>query len=577
MTMNKNDFQKIWCVLTPNERSKAIGMAVLIILMAFSETLGVISIIPFLTILSSPESIGENPILSTINQYLNFNNEREFILALGVTSIFIVTTTSIFKTISMHSISRFVHLLRHSISARLLGNYLNQPYEFFLTRNASALSKTILSEVDQFIFESLQPLSQVVAQGSVLLAMIVLIVVYDPLMAFWITFILSVFYSIIYILLHQRLARMGEERKNANEQRYKACNEALSGIKEVKITNSAEAYQTQFNQASRLYSRHIAASETLAQSPLYLIEAIGYSGLIIIALTLLINSNDVAQVLPALGLYGFAAYRMLPAAQIIYRGLSKLRFSSATLEIISRDLTLKEDIDHVNTTQLKPKKEIRLDCVHYSYPESKDKPIFKNFNLVIPVNESLGIVGKSGVGKSTLMDILLGLLIPDQGTLSIDGVTIDLHNVRAWQRCIGYVPQHIFLADSSVVENIAFGIPKEKIDHDAVQRAAHMAQIHEFIITELPQGYETQIGDRGIRLSGGQRQRLGIARALYHDPAVLILDEASSALDQKTEQDFILAMQSINKNKTIIAIAHHARALEMCSHIFNLEKLDYEH
>jgi ABC-type multidrug transport system fused ATPase/permease subunit len=546
-------------------------MLALVVLMAMVETLGVLSIMPFLSVLGRPAVIHENAFLSAAYERFNFRGTRDFILALGMASIVLVIASSIFKTITQHVLNRFVHLLRHAISSRLLSRYLHQPYEFFLTRNPSALSKNVLSEVDQLMFQLVQPLSQLLAQGCVVLAMAVLIFVYDPVTATCIIVALGLLYGVIYGFVRKRLGIIGHERATANGQRYQACNEALGGIKDVKITHSAGAYQQQFEQASRQLSRHMATSDTLSQSPLYLVEAAGYSMLLIIAMVLLLRSNDIAHVLPALGLYGFAAYRMLPAAQVMYRGFAKLRFSSSALQAIHCDLILPEEQIPVTANQLEPHKEIRLRGICYAYPSTPDKPVFDSFDLTIPAHTSVGIAGKSGAGKSTLMDLLLGLLHPQAGTLSVDGVPITKDNVAAWQRAIGYVPQHIYLADTSVAENIAFGVARKNIDMQAVERAARSAQIHDFIISELLDGYDTKIGDRGVRLSGGQRQRVGIARALYRDPAVLFLDEATSALDSQTEKALNEAIRSLSGNKTIIVIAHKKTSLQHCKQVIFIE------
>jgi len=556
--------RKIWLIFTPAERRKVLGMFVLVVLMAAAETLGVVSITPFLSVLGRPEIIQENLALLTIYDYFGFHHVRDFTIALGLASIALVVGSSIFKIVTQHLLNRFVNLQRHSLSSRLLSRYLHQPYEFFLDRNPAILSKNVLSEVDQLMFDVVKPLSQLVAQGAVVLAMALLVLTYDPLMAVFLVATLALLYGTIYGLVRIRLGHIGRERRQANGQRFQACNEVLGGIKDVKVTHSAAAYMQKFNYASRLYSRHSATNETLNQSPLYLVESIGYSGLIIIALVLLMGSNDIAHVLPALGLYGFAAYRMLPAAQVMYRGFARLKFASAALDAIYRDLALPEQVASESADVLPLTREIRLHGIRYAYPSTPEKPVFDNYDLVIPANTSVGIVGKSGAGKSTLMDILLGLLTPQAGTLSVDGVSVEANNVAAWQRSIGYVPQHIYLADSSVKENIAFGISLGQIDMKAVERAARAAQIHDFVITELPQGYETPVGDRGVRLSGGQRQRVGIARALYSDPSVLLLDEATSSLDSETEEGFNEAVKELSGSKTIVVISHKETSLESC-------------
>lgn len=566
-----NALAKIRRIFTPAERRKAVGMLAMVILMALAETAGVISIMPFLSVLGRPAIIEENAALRALYQYFDFPGARAFTVALGLASIAMVVSSAAFKTVTLHLLNRFVHLARHSIGSRLLACYLRQPYAFFLTHNPSLLEKNILSETDLLVFNLIQPLSQLLAQGAVVLAMLVLILCYDPAMALCIALALSLLYCAIYGLVRKRLERIGNERQEADGQRYQSCNEALGGIKEVKVTRSAAVWIQKFNAPSRLFARHMAAAETLAQSPLYIVEATGYTGLIVIALLLLLRTNDVAHVLPALGLYGFAAYRMLPAVQIMYRGFARLKFSAATLDIIHDGLMLPDETAAPAAPPLAPRREIRLERICYAYPATPETPVLHDFDLVIEAGASVGITGKSGAGKSTLMDILLGLLQPQGGSLRVDGVPVTAENVASWQRAIGYVPQHIYLADASALENIAFGIPRAKIDRQAVERAARAAQIHDFIDSELPDGYETRLGDRGIRLSGGQRQRIGIARALYASPPVLLLDEATSALDTETEKALNEAILGLSGKKTIVMITHRESNLRHCQQIITVQ------
>ncbi len=571
LTSGKDDCMKeAWLIFTPAERRKALGMLVLVILMAGAETLGVVSIMPFLSVLGRPEVVQENEALLAVYEYFEFEGVRDFLIALGLASILLVVGSSAFKIVTQHLLNRFVSMQRHSLSSRLLSRYLHQPYEFFLSRNPAILSKNVLSEVDQLMVDLVQPLSKLIAQGAVVLAMVLLVLFYDPLMAVCIVAVVGLLYGVIYGVVRRRLGRIGSERRDSNGARFQACNEALGGIKDVKVTHSASAYLQKFNHASRTFSRHTAANETLNQSPLYLVESVGYGGLIVVALVLLARSNDTAQVLPALGLYGFAAYRMLPSAQIMYRGFARLKFVSASLNAILSDLGLPQEGPVRPSEPLSLKREIRLQDIQYAYPASPSKPVLQNFNLVIEVNTSVGIVGRSGAGKSTLMDILLGLLEPQVGTMMVDGAPITAENVTAWQRSIGYVPQHIYLADASVKENIAFGVPREQIDMTAVERAARAAQIHEFVLNELPQEYDTTVGDRGIRLSGGQRQRVGIARALYRDPSVLLLDEATSALDSETETAFNEALKALAGKMTMVVISHKEASLNSCHTVVSL-------
>lgn len=569
-----SSFKKVWALFAPSEQRKAIWMLLLVVLMVMAETVGVLSIAPFLSVLARPTIVHENRWLGSAYGGLGFSSEATFIMALGVVTMIAVVAASAFKTLTFHLVGRFVHMQRQSLGVRLLSTYLRQPYEFFLARNPSELTKNVLSEVDQLVLDLLQPLSMLIAQGAMALAMTVVVFVYDPWMALCIVAVVGLLYGAIYLLVRKRLVYIGTARQAADMGRYQSCNEVLGGIKDVKITHATDAYLQRFSHASREFSRHAATAETLSQSPLYIVEAVGYTGLIVIALVLLWRSGDIAHVLPALGLYGFAAYRLLPAVQIMYRGLARLRFSSAALNHIHQDLSLSQTQEReVAGAALVPQREIRLQGIRYAYPAAPDKPVLDCVDLVVPVNTSVGIAGRSGSGKSTLMDILLGLLQPQAGVLTVDDTPITPANVAAWRRAIGYVPQHIYLADASVAENIAFGVPANEIDMQAVERAARTAQIHDFVVRELPRGYGSLVGDRGIRLSGGQRQRIGIARALYRDPPVLCMDEATSALDHETEEALVAAMRVLSGCKTVIVIAHRETSLKGCQRVVSVDVL----
>lgn len=566
------DLRKLWSILSPAERRRVPWIFLLSLLMAAAETMGVISIMPFLMVLGRPEVIQESTRLQVIFQYFAFTHVNDFILALGLASIAVVVATGLLKTIAQHLISRFIFFLRHDISARLLSRYLQQPYEFFLGNNPSRLAKNVLSEADHLVSGLVLPLSQMLSRGVVVLGMALLVFAYDPVTALYIIGAIGALYAIIYWLVRKRLHAIGLSQRAANTQRYLSCSEALGGVKDLKVTHALDSYLQRFRYASREYSRHLAANNSLNLAPQYLVEAAGFTGLIAIALVLLARSDDIAEVLPALGLYAFSSYRMLPAAQAVYRGFAQFKSSSATLESVYRDMQL--PVEPVPDTAIEPMPlhdAIRLRGVSYAYPSDPGTLVLRDFDLDIPANTSLGIVGASGAGKSTLMDLLLGLLQPQTGTLSVDGVAITPGNVVAWQRAIGYVPQHIYLADTSVAENIAFGVPRERIDMQAVERAARAAQIHHFVAGELKHGYGTMVGDRGIRLSGGQRQRIGIARALYRDPAVLFFDEATSALDEQTEDALNDAIAALSGSKTILVIAHKESSLRGCGAMLRLD------
>lgn len=552
-----HSIQQIWKILSPLDRRKVLYVLILVMGMACVESAGVLSIMPFLAVLSNPQIVETQPLLGKIYTLIGADSVEQAIVYLGVISLVVVIGSAIFKIITQYAVNRFASLQRHYFSTRLLKIYLQQNYEFFIQRNSSTLVKNILSEVDQLIWTLILPALTIMSYGVVLFAMIAILLVYDPIMAFATASILGFFYSIIYIVIRKKLAQIGQEFSIANQQRYHTCQEALGGIKDVIINDAKDSYIEQFERSSRVFARHIATRDTLGQVPLNIIETVGYGCLIGLAIFLVLLGKNVSHILPILGLYGFAAYRMLPAAQNIYRAISQIKFSSQILKVIQPEFELEKEQDVVNVRQkLTFEKSIRLENISFSYPNRPDQHVLKNFSLNVPKNSSLGIMGKSGSGKSTLMDIMLGLLTPQQGKIYIDDVELTQENVESWRALVGYVPQFIYLADKSIAENIAFGVPKEQIDFEQVKKVAHLAQLDEFITNNLKHGYDEVVGERGVMLSGGQRQRIGIARALYKNPKILFMDEATSSLDSETELAINNSITNLRRSITIIIITH---------------------
>lgn len=569
-----SSLKQLWQILSPLDKRKVIYVFILVMGMAFIESAGVISIMPFLAVLSNPNVVESNSYLKQLYDFTEAANKQNFILYLGFLSLFVVICSTVFKIVTQYAVNRFASLQRHYFSTRLLKTYLQQNYEFFIQRNSATLVKNILSEVDQLIWTMILPALSLMSYGVVLLSMVGILLLYDPLMAIATAFVLGLFYASIYMLVRKKLTQIGQEFTQANKERYQTCQEALAGIKDVMINNAEHGYIKQFEESSRVFARHIATRETLGQVPLNVIETVGYGCLIGLAMLLVVSGNEVSYILPVLGLYGFAAYRMLPAAQNMYRAISQIKFSEQVLSVLKPEFALeKDELKHIekdSTQYLKFENSIRLENISFAYPNRMESPILNNFSLEIKKNSSLGIVGKSGSGKSTLMDIMLGLLFPQQGKVYIDDVELTADNITQWRDLVGYVPQNIYLADKSIAENIAFGVAKIDIDLKRVEFVAKQAQIDDFIQSQLPLGYHTLVGERGVMLSGGQRQRIGIARALYKNPQVLFMDEATSALDTETEQAVNEAIQNLNGKMTMVIIAHRESAIIGCSKTLSL-------
>ncbi|NLN57921.1 MAG: ABC transporter ATP-binding protein [Gammaproteobacteria bacterium] len=567
-----NSLKQLWLILSPLDKRKVIYVLILVIGMAFIESAGVISIMPFLAVLSNPEVVESNSFLKKLYDISGALDKQIFIVYLGFLSLFIVIFSTIFKIITQYAVNRFASLQRHYFSTRLLKVYLQQNYEFFIQRNSANLVKNILSEVDQLIWTMILPALRFMSYGLVVLSMIGILLIYDPIMAIATACVLGIFYVTIYFLVRNKLAQIGREFTQANKERYQTCQEALAGIKDVMINNAKQGYIDQFEKSSRVFARHIATRDTLGQIPLNIIETVGYGCLIGLAMVLVVSGKDVSHILPVLGLYGFAAYRMLPAAQNIYRSISQIKFSEQVLAVLKPEFALdKNSIEKlIDVKPIKFENSIRLENIKFAYPSRIEQPVLDGFNLEIRKNSSLGIMGKSGSGKSTLMDIMLGLITPQHGKIYIDDMELTADNAASWRTLVGYVPQFIYLADKSFAENIAFGVPKAEIDFEQVSRVAKLAQIDAFIIHNLKNGYDEIVGEKGIMLSGGQHQRIGIARALYKNPQVLFMDEATSALDSETEQAVNEAIQNLNGIITMVIIAHRESALSRCDQILKL-------
>ncbi len=566
--------RKTIALLMPHEKRRGTLILVLVVFMALLETAGVASVMPFLAVLGNPEVVETNPILSDLYSLLRFETVNHFLMVLGIAAFSVIIFAAGFRILTVYTMNRYINMRGHSLSERLLETYLRQPYVFFLSRHSSDMAKSILSEVNQVLHNVLQPGFHVIAYTVVALALIIFLIVIDPWIALWVGVAISGMYFVAFLAVQGLMSRIGKDRTVADRERFTAAGEALGGIKAIKLMGREYAYLSRFRSASSTFARHQATASTAAEVPKFLIEAMGLGGVLLLALVLMVSTKDIGTVLPILGLYALAGYKLIPAAQKIYEGFARLRYGGAAVDVIYDDLHQRAslaEIAGVMQQMLIPAREISINNVSFTYPNAAN-PALRDIDLVIPMGTTVGFVGTTGAGKTTLVDIILGLLRPTEGSLRIDGKDITEGNLRAWQNSLGYVPQDIFLTDSSIAENIALGIPLELIDREAVLRSARMAQVHEFIMGELPQQYDTLVGERGVRLSGGQRQRIGIARALYQNPPVLVFDEATSALDTLTEQAVMEAVNNVRAEKTIILIAHRLSTVRDCDRIYLLDQ-----
>ena len=566
--------KKLLFLLTSKERKEASLLLVMIIIMVFIDMVGVASILPFMAVLTNPSLIETNIILNNlfqVSKIFGVENSKEFLFVSGLFLFLILIISLFLKAITSYAQQRFIKMREYSIGKRLIAGYLHQPYSWFLGRHSADLGKTILSEVEVVSGFGIAPLLELIAKGLATFALITLLIVVNPKLAITVGLTLSLTYLVIFFFLKGRLKRIGKERLKNNELRFTAVSEAFGASKEVKVGGLEKFYIKLFSDPAKNFARTQASYFAIALLPRYILEALAFGGILLITLFLMINSGSFDKSLPIISLYVFAGYRLMPALQQIYSAFTDLAVVGPSLNKLFDDL---KNLNLPNYDQddkiLSLNKSIVLNDVNYSYPNSS-KISLKNINIEISAKSTIGLVGATGSGKTTTVDIILGLLEAQKGFLEIDGQVVNQKNVRSWQRLIGYVPQHIYLSDDSILSNIAFGLDVDEIDQEAVEKASKIANLHNFVVEKLDNQYQTVVGERGVRLSGGERQRIGIARALYHNPQVLILDEATSALDNQTEKAVIDAISNLRRNITIILIAHRLNTVKNCDVIFKLE------
>ncbi len=545
----------------------------MVIAMGFLEVVGIASITPFLALVSNPEAVNENSLLVWLNDLLGFSTINQFLIFLGVAALAVLTFSNAFTAFTTFHLTRFSYMRGYTLSRRLLIRYLGQPYTFFLGRNTAHLGTNLLTEVQQVVTGVIVPGMKMLSKGVVTLFIIGLLFIVDPVLALTVTVSLGAVYGGLITASRRKLQKIGRVRVATNQKRFKVAGEALSGIKELKLLGREGLFINQFSTSSRRYASTQATSQVISNLPRYALETIAFGGIVLIVIYLLARGQGIGQALPIIALYAFSAYRLMPALQQVFVGVTTVRFNIAALDVLHRDLqgpdpAVKPDRRALEALPFNQGLELRN--VTLSYPDTQ-RPAVNNLSLTIKAKTSVALVGHTGSGKTTTVDLILGLLEPQRGTLLIDGEPLTEANLARWQKSLGYVPQHIYLSDNTVAHNIAFGIPEEDLDQGAVERAARIAHLHDFI-KDLPLGYDTVVGERGVRLSGGQRQRIGIARALYHDPDILILDEATSALDGITEESVFAAVEELARSKTVVMIAHRLSTVRSCDQIYLLDK-----
>jgi len=569
---------KAWSLLDGRERRNARIILGVIILSALASAAMVGSVMPFLAVLADPSRIASTPTLAWAYEILGFTSVYGFLVGLGLASFAVIVLSSLIQIAKTWAVSRFAMMRIHSISHRLLASYLGQPYAFFLNRHSGEMGPRILTESEQVVHRFLRPAAEFIASSLTTLAIVGFLLWVEPIVAAIAFALLGSLYGLIYLVTRRILKNLGQIRVETNSERFRLANEALTGIKDIRLLGREVAYLDRYEDPSTRMARTQVKIDVFSQVPQFALQAVALGGVLLLCLVLIdpagvASGASLGGLLPVLGVFAFAGQRLMPELSKLYGSLALIQAGSAAVDVVYEDLVVgrnARELSRTPVTSMGFKKELRLNDLSYSYPNA-DHAGVQNITLEIRSGEKIGIVGSTGAGKTTLADIILGLLEPSRGNLVVDGTAITPDNTRAWMQSVGYVPQDIFLTDAPVAENIALGVRPEQIDHERVREAARIARIDQFVMDDLAEGYQTHIGERGVRLSGGQRQRIGIARALYNDADLIVFDEATSALDNLTEQEVMDAINALPGDKTVLMIAHRLSTVERCDRIVVLE------
>ena len=546
-----------------------------IVLVGLLQIAGVGSILPLLSAIADPEKITDQVVVKFVSGYVDFSDTNAIVIFLASMAFVLIVGSNVVTAITAWFTFRFVWAVQSRLSTELLARYLAHPYETLLGKNPAEAEKNVLEEVLIFTSGVMRPFLRLITSAVVVIFLIVFLVWYNPIMAGISVAFLGGGYVVTFVLVRRSLSNAGSRRMVSNGGRFKAANEAIGGVKELQVLGRRNEFIDRYRAPAQEYARATALQNIIAEIPRYTIEVLAFGSILIVALYVAVSSGNFRDIAPLISVYALAGYRLIPAMQRVYSDWSGIRFNRVVVEPLHlAHLAGEESVQsHIadDSGSIELGQEIQISELEYHYPGSSDL-VVNRIDLTIQRGHTVSFVGETGSGKTTLVELLIGILRPTAGSVCVDGNELDAQNMRRWQNSIGFVPQEIFLIDDSITSNIAFGVPQSEIDFEAVQWAAETANIDKFVTRELAEQYKTIIGARGVRLSGGQRQRIGIARALYHRPSVLFLDEATSNLDQETEKLLHETLERVSKDMTVVIVAHRLRTTRSSDVIYVLEK-----
>jgi len=560
-----------WAHIPKKRKGQLSALILLTILVSFAEIVSIGAVLPFLGALTAPDKIIDIQFLQPLFDKLNIQNSSELLFPMTLIFITAAILSGIMRLILLWTQTRFGYAIGADISIRVYRNLLYSPYSLHVSRNSSEFISGITNKTAMVVTQVILPILLIISASIILIAIFITLLLINPLVAIMATFGFASIYAFILFLTKKRLLRDSENISKKTNLLIQYLQEGFGGIRDVIIDGTQEAYCRIFREVDLPLRKAQAGIVIIGQTPRFIVEAFGITILASVAYYLAQSSDGINKAIPVLGFFALAAQRLLPLLQQLYASWTSILGCSSLLKDILFYLNqgLPEHSSLPPPSLIKFDNYIKLENLDFRF--SPDGPfILKGFSCKINKGEKVGLIGITGSGKSTLIDIIMGLLIPEDGQLFVDDQIITAKNYRSWQLHISHVPQNIFLADTTILENIAFGIPLAEIDYKLVYECAKKAQISKTIESWSLQ-YKTLVGERGVRLSGGQRQRIGIARALYKKTDVIIFDEATSALDDKTELKVIDSIFNLNPNITILIIAHRLTTLKKCTQVIELE------
>jgi len=561
---------QLWQRMSLKRRHQFIILLILMVIASFAEIISIGSVIPFLSALTSPENFFVNPLAQPLISFLRIESANQLIAPLTIIFCVSAILSRGIQLVLLKFTTRLSFVTGSDFGIDIYQRTLYQPYKVHVSRNSSEIINGISNKANAIIYSAILPALTLVSSSVMLVAILITLIYIDPIISIFTTVIFGSIYSLLAKYTRHNKIKNSQVIAEQSTQIIKSLQEGLGGIRDVLIDGSQHVYCELFRRANAPLRESQANNQVVSQSPRFIMESLGMVFIAGLAYYLFNQPDGASKAIPILGVLALAAQKMLPIMQQSYHAWSSIQGNYKSLEdtILLLNQPLPSNSINKKILKINFNRDIKFDRVGFHY-HSGFHNFIKHLNLSIRKGDKVGIIGATGSGKTTLIDILMGLLEPTSGALKVDGQAITKRNVRGWQRRIAHVPQAIFLSDTTIAENIAFGIDKKDIDFDRVRDAANRAQLQD-VIDKLPNKFNTLVGERGVRLSGGQRQRIGIARALYKNADILVFDEATSALDNKTEELVIKSIEALGKEITVIMIAHRITTLKKCTKIFEL-------